>query len=287
MGITDTVRKLLTRRTFVQGMLIILLIIPLSRPLGLPILIGEHSRAFYRIVEELPPNAKILFSQVTPVVLMGDLIPQAIPVTYQLVSLAKERNWKLYFVGIGSPDGILQLIDSEIWATIGWPEEYGLKYGEDWCNLGFVAGGDISWSTFGSDIRAVVQYDREGNNIDSLPMMQDVNSVADFDIIFNNGEYNTVIVRQWGEPYGKPLMLLCLTGAVVQDVEPFYRAGQVKEYLAGVRGGADYELLVNRPGKAIASLDAISISHIFLIGLIALGNVLYFAEKKEKGRNSL
>jgi len=284
MGLTDKLKKLLTNKTFVQGSLIILLLIPLSRPLGLPILIGQHSKDFYQIIEEIPLNSKILFSQVTPVVLMGDLIPQAIPVSYHLMSLAKERNWQIYFVGIGSPDGILKLIDSEIWATIGWPEEYGLKYGEDWCNLGFVAGGDVAWSTFATDIRAVIQYDREGNHIDSLPMMQDVNSVTDFDIIFNNGEYNSVIVRQWGQPYNKPLMLLCLTGAVVQDVEPFYRAGQVKEYLAGVKGAADYELLVNRPGKAIASLDAISVSHIFLIILIALGNVIYLAEKAEKGR---
>lgn len=279
MEMQEQIKKLLTNKTFVQGMLIILLIVPLARPLGLPIRIDQHSINFYNIIENLEPGTKILFNYIPPVVLMGDLVPQSIPVIYHLFSIAKERNIKIYFVGLSVADGILQLLDTEVFGTIGKPEDYGLKYGEDWCNLGFVAGGDIAWSTFAQNIRASIQYDRYGNPIDSLPMMQGINSVADFDLIINCGEYNTMIVRHWGTPYNKPILVLCLTGAVVQDVEPFYRAGQIKEYLAGVRAAADYEKLVGRPGRAIASLDAISISHMFLIALIVIGNILYVMER--------
>jgi hypothetical protein len=276
-GLLDRVLDI-DRRIVMVG-LIIILSIPLARPLGLPIQITEHPKRFYEIIENLKPGDKVLFNYIPPVVLMGDLVPQSIPVIYHLF----KKQVKLYFVGMSVADGILNLLDSQVFAVIP-PEKFGYKYGEDWVNLGFVAGGDISWATFAKDIRSAVQYDRYGNPIDSLPMMQGINKITDFDIILNCGEYNTVIVRQWGEPYKMPLLLICLAGAVVQDVEPFYRAGQVKEYLAGLGAGAEYERLVGRPGRAIASLDAISSSHLFLISLILLGNIAYISKKTRGGR---
>ena len=39
---------------------------------------------------------------------------------------------------------------------------------------------------------------------------------------------------------------------------------------------AEYELLLKRPGLAIAGVDAISMSHLLVIVLVIIGNVAYF-----------
>ena len=50
--------------------------------------------------------------------------------------------------------------------------------------------------------------------------------------------------------------------------------------LGGLRGGAEYEILINKPGASVAKMDSESISHLYIIALIIIGNIGYFATKK-------
>ena len=259
--------------------LLILLIIPLAKPLALPLAISKNTKHFYEIIDGFKPGAKVLFNYIPTTATMGDLCPPSVPVIYHLYT----KHVKIYFVGVGVADGILTLIDTQVFSTIP-PEKFGYKYGEDWCNLGFLAGGDITWATFAKDIRAAVKFDRYGNPIDSLPMMKEINSIKDFDYVIHCGESITILVRQWGDPYKIPLLVISTTAAVPMDVIPFYRTGQIYEYLGGLGAGAEYEKLVNRPGKAIASVDAITLTHIFLIGIIILGNIVYSSTRLRGGK---
>ena len=260
--------------------LLILLCIPLVKPLGLPIPITENTRNFYTILDGLEPGTRVLFNYIPTIATMGDCLPPSIPVIYHLY----KKEAKIYFVGLGVADGILTLIDTQVFSTIP-PEKFGYKYDENWVNLGFVAGGDVSWATFARDIRASVKNDRYGNPIDSLQMMQGVNTIKDFGIVISCGESITIIVRQWGDPYQFPPLLISTTAAVPMDVIPFYKTGQVKEYLGGLGAGAEYEAIIKRPGKATASVDAISATHIFMIFMVLLGNAAYFAKKAKEVRS--
>lgn len=264
----------------VMIILLFLLAIPLARPLGLPIPITRNTMNFYDIVDDLEPGTKVLFNFIPTVSTMGDCLPPAVPVIYHLY----QKQAKIYFVGIGVADGILNLIDTQVFNTIH-PENFGYTYGEDWVNLGFVAGGDVSWAAFAENLRNAVKNDRYGNSIESLPIMQGINTLADFDLVISDGESVTQIVRQWGDPYKMPPLMISTTAAVPMDITPFYRTGQIKEYLGGLGAGAEYEALINRPGKATASLDAITATHLFMIFLIILGNIGFFLKKAEEGRS--
>jgi len=47
----------------------------------------------------------------------------------------------------------------------------------------------------------------------------------------------------------------------------------------GVRGGAEMEKLINEPGNATVSMDAINISHIMLVIVVVLSNVGYIVTR--------
>jgi len=276
---TESVLRLLSNKPFVQGALVLALIFALANPLGLPIKIDPMSKKVYDIMENLKPNSKILYVASAPTGTMGDLIPQSVPLIYHLM---RRGNLKLFFIGIGeSADHIMIYIDSEVFKRIGYPEKYGLVYGEDWVNLGYVAGREVSYENFANDVQGTILIDREGNRVAELPMFEDVHTMADFDLVIYNGEKSWMPIQYWTEKFHKPLIVLTHTAMLPIDVIPWYTAGQITAYLCGVRSGADYEVLVDRPGGAVAALDALSISHLFLISLILLGNITYMVEKIE------
>ena len=46
--------------------------------------------------------------------------------------------------------------------------------------------------------------------------------------------------------------------------------------MGGMKGAAEYELLVNAPGAAVQGMDAQSLGHIVILVFIILGNLGYF-----------
>ena len=67
------------------------------------------------------------------------------------------------------------------------------------------------------------------------------------------------------------------------DLYSFYQSGQLKGLLAGLVGAAEYEILLNRPGKANAGMTIQSFVHLAVILLILAGNIAFFMQK-QRGR---
>jgi hypothetical protein len=51
-----------------------------------------------------------------------------------------------------------------------------------------------------------------------------------------------------------------------------------------MRGGAEYELLLGRPGTLIAAMDAISATHIMWLSFIIFGNIVFFGKRAARPR---
>jgi len=56
---------------------------------------------------------------------------------------------------------------------------------------------------------------------------------------------------------------------------PYHDSGQIVGFLGGLKGAAEYEALVGAPGEGIRGMDAQTISHLFIVLMIILGNVGY------------
>jgi len=257
-------------RSIIQFSILVLMSIAIINPIGLPLPITSHPRNLYNYVDTFEPGTKIICAFNIPVGYMGDLNPGAIAMFHHLFS----KDVDLYIVGF-NVDGVMIVLDTYILPKAN-PDDYGYVYGEDWVNLGYVAGGNIAWSTFAADIRSAVQYDKRGTPIDSIPMMQGINSLSDFDIILEiGGDYATPTVTYWADPYQLPYITVHAMGPLQRELEPFFRSGQLKEFIAGVTMGAEYEKLVGVPGRALATIDALSLSHYFMLILIIGGNIWF------------
>ena len=62
---------------------------------------------------------------------------------------------------------------------------------------------------------------------------------------------------------------------------PLLRSGQINGLIGGLRGAAEYEILIDQKGKAIAGMDAQSATHLAIIVLVIICNMFYFSLRKQ------
>ena len=60
---------------------------------------------------------------------------------------------------------------------------------------------------------------------------------------------------------------------------------RLKGLLGGLRPAAEYEILLEQPGEAVAMMDAQSAAHITILAFILLGNIAYFVTKPKQRLN--
>jgi hypothetical protein len=114
-------------------------------------------------------------------------------------------------------------------------------------------------------------------------MMANIKSAKDVTLIVSietGTPGMTEWLRQWNEPYKTPMIVGCI-GVSAPGMAPFLQSGQLSALLPGLTSSAEYELLLNRKGLAIAGVDAVSMSHILVVLLVILGNVGHFASRRK------
>jgi hypothetical protein len=129
------------------------------------------------------------------------------------------------------------------------PASFGKVYGKDWIDLGYI---------------------KTATDIDLIISIETGTPGA------------TEWLRQWQAPYGVPMIVGCI-GVSVPGMAPFLQSGQIGAIMPGLTSSAEYELLLKKPGLAVAGVDAVSTSHLMVVALVILGNIAYFATRGSKG----
>ena len=200
--------------------------------------------------------------------------PGAVAVVQHMI----DRGLKIVFISWG-PDG--PLISELMFEELLDLKDY--TCGEDYVQLGFYAGQETALASFASNVRSLVKVDYYGTPIDQLPIMNDVNDATAFDFVIDySGTPAERILRQYHTPYDIPVGFVYISG-MFPDAIPYYSSGQMVGFVNGLRGGAEYELLINKPRWGAASLDSLSTSHIFYAFLVVMVNVLYIYNRWVKG----
>ena len=91
--------------------------------------------------------------------------------------------------------------------------------------------------------------------------------------------------REWLQQVQKRYhvpMIAGVTAVMAPDLYSFYHSGQIRGFLGGLAGAADYESLLERPGSAIAGMNVQSVAHLLIVVLIITGNVIYFWQRRER-----
>ncbi len=272
MNLMEKMQNVDTRIIYI--VLLIVLSVPLLRPIGIPMQISPMTRAVYDIIEGLNPEKDV-------VLLSMDYSPGAgldaevCPVA--VVEHLMQRGIKWIAISFGTTDG--PMMTNRIIADL---EQRGYKYGEDFANLGYMAGEENAVRLFALDCLSV-PTDVRGNKTSELPVMQGIKTIKDFAFVI---QFSMGTPEMWIRQVVDPMGVLFATGTVtvsVPSIVPYYNSGQVKGVMGGVSSAAQYELLCNKPGRGAAMMDAQSMGHLIIIFFIALGNVGYFMSKKEQG----
>jgi len=72
------------------------------------------------------------------------------------------------------------------------------------------------------------------------------------------------------------------TALIATQVMPYLKSGQMVGMLTGLRGAAEYENLIGKPGEAVAGMDAQSVAHVAIILVILVGNIGYYSERRKQ-----
>lgn len=266
------------RRVF-YWILFVLLMVPFVFPLGLGVKVTQPTRDLYNGIR-------------TPEVEPGDVAivnfgfgvsawPECLPGTVVCVKALFREDVKIIFMGPHTDVSLtwarLQDLVSDDFAT--------KEYGVDYVYLGYITGGDSAIAQLASSIRSVYPTDNYGTPLDDIPMMEDVDGWEDIELVLSSdtGDWGIYFLTQWQSTYGTRLAEIGIA-MLGSSGMPRYLAGNYFGLSIGSRGGAELELLIGEPGEATTAMDSISVSHLYIVLVVILGNIGYFASKSRGGK---
>ena len=253
-------------------------LIPLLKPVNIPIRATNQSQGVFDALNELAPGSKVLVSfEYGP-----STKPEIHPMAMGLLRKLYKDGQKVYATALW-PDGIFMSTE----ALDDTEKEFDLEYGVDYVNLGFRPGNEAVVKGVAADIRTLYTSDTRGNQIDDIPMMEGIHNINDFDFVFSlsAGYPGTKEWVQYAcDPHDIPMSTGC-TSIQVTEVLPYVEAGQVKGILAGMPGAAEFEKLIGILGQATGMMAAQSFAHLVILIFIIFGNLYFFIKRKtEKHR---
>ncbi|MDP2872191.1 MAG: hypothetical protein Q8P31_06615 [Bacillota bacterium] len=246
-------------------LLLVSLFIPLVRPLGLPLSIGGEARDVYNTIEALPAGSVVIVSPSYSPGTDAEMWPQHAAVMQHLM----RKGCKIIQVSLA-----LESVMYAVRAIEAYAPKYNYKMGVDHVIMPYKAGLDVVIASMGRDIHALYTEDYYGTLTSQLPLMQSISGIQDIALVVDFMPGNTLVdyIKQIGSVYNTPITG-GVTGVCIPTMMPYVMSGQCRGLLGGMRGAAEYELLINSPGSAIGGMDAQSLSHLLIIVAIALGNI--------------
>lgn len=263
-------------REVIMALVLLAIIVPAMNPLGLPLMVGSMSEAWYDTVDSLPADSVILFDIGYGSGGYPSLGPGNIAAFHQMF----EKDLKIVIMAT-SLEGTLMyplIMDSVL------PEQnYGAVYGEDYVFIGYIAGSQTAMAGVLGDLKSLVTNDYQGTAISTFSLMDNVGGADDFALVAyvtTAGETAEGWVYQASSQYNVVVLGGCLS-MMTTSIKPYYDSGQIAGIMDGIKGAADLEFLTGHPGDAIVSSDILTFTQSLVLIFIIVGNVSWYMTKKE------
>ncbi len=252
-------------------------LVPLLYPVGLPIKGTPEVRAVYDYIESLPDGSVFLLSMDFDPASKPELEPQAIA----LLRHAFSRNLRVIAMTLWLPGtGLAEQTVNRV------AQELGKVNGEDYVFLGYSPGVGALIIGMGQDLYKAFPSDYYGNPTKKLAVLKDVPNLRHVNYVVSLAA-GTPGVETW-YLFGKDKYQFELgggcTGVIAPGLYPLLRSGQINGLIGGMRGAAEYELLIDQSGSAVAGMDAQSATHFAIIVLVILCNTFYFMTRRAAAR---
>jgi hypothetical protein len=268
-------------RRIIYLIILLSVVVPLWFPLGLATEPSASTRAAYQAVEKLPEGSLMLLSADYGASTKVELHP----VLMATFDQAMRQNKKVAFMAL-YPEGQAFSFQAIAEMQKKYPDK---KYGVDFVNLGYKAGNEAPLVSMGLDFRGVFPTDAKGTPLSDIPMMSKVTQLRQFALVESySAGYPGALehIRLTATQYKRPLVVVA-TAVMTPGYFPYYESKQIVGLVGGLRGAAEYEILCNYKGTAVAGMDAQSVAHFTIAGLIVFSNLMTFLAWRKKRREEM
>ena len=258
-------------RRYIFILIALTVIIPLLRPIGMPIFVTNEVKSVYDYIEKIPPGSTILVAMDYDPAALAELYPMALAILRHAYS----RNIKVIGMTLWPSGRILgNLAMREAADGIA-------KAGEDYVYLGFITGGASVLMRMGEDISAVYPKDYNKTPLEEIPMMKGIKNYKDIALVVDlaAGATPEAWIAFAGTTYNQTIAVGC-TAVSAAGYYPYLNSGQIIGLMGGMKGAAEYEKLIDKSGTATAGMDSQSIAHVVMILLVIVANISYFATRR-------
>jgi hypothetical protein len=273
-SLLDRIQDLDSR--IIYTILIISLLIPYIRPLGIPIPLSPETKAYWEYVTNVEEGS------IVAVQLAAD--PSTIPElrSAHQITLLKlfEKNCKIIFFHMrdDAPPIHEEMME---WVLARFSETERPVYGEDYVNLGYLVDAEATVASIASNIKEFVQQDAYGNDLDTLTLLDNIEDGGDYDfVLWNDGSRGIFLymLRQWQEVYGTPLLIISST-INKPAVMPYLQSGQIVGGSFGTDGSAQIEFITGIFGASIKSTEPGSFAGLTMTVLLIISIIAYLLQR--------
>lgn len=288
MGAKMTFWQAISRidRRIVYIILLAVLVVPLVLSLGLSVKplskVSERVRQVYEQIDSLQYSGR-------PLLISVDFDPasqgELLPMLKAMLNHAFARNIRVIVVGLW-PNGA-GLARRAIEETA---RELDKKNGTDYVFLGYKAGVDAVILGLGENIANTFPRDGFGMATADHPMMQDIKKLSDigFLVSLSAGTPGYADWLLYAQARYKAKMATGTTAVQAADAYPYLGTGQLLGIIAGMKGAAEYEVLVAQAKlpqvatPAINAMDAQSFAQFAIVLLVIIGNIGFFLSGRRR-----
>ncbi len=252
-------------------------LVPLLYPVGLAIKVSPEVRSVHDHIESLPEGSVFLLSLDFDPASKPELYPQAVA----LLRHAFQKNLRvigmtLWVTGAGMADQVITQVARDL----------GKENGKDYVSLGWSPGVGSLIITMGQDLYKAFPSDYYNQPTKELAVLKGVQNLRDVNYVVSLAA-GTAGIETW-YVFGKDKYKFELgggcTGVIAPGLYPLLRSGQINGLIGGLRGAAEYEVLIGKKGRAVAGMDAQSATHFAIIVLVILCNVFYLSIRASRGK---
>ncbi len=248
--------------------------IPLIIKFDLPVPVTKEVKGIYNKIDSLPEGAHVLIAFDFDPASKEELLPMALALLHHCF----RKNVKV--VGMTLNPGGTGLANSAITDTA---KQYEKIQGEDYVFLGYKTGVELVMINMGENIYSAFPKDFHGNATVDLPALKGVQSLTDFDYVIDlaSGSSIEAWIAFGKEKYDFDLGAGC-TAVIGPDMYPFLQAKQINGLMSGLKGAAEYEILIKRKSTAVAGMSPQSVVHVIVVLFVIFGNFLYFMSGRKR-----
>ncbi|GAB1365901.1 MAG TPA: hypothetical protein PL160_00160 [Candidatus Cloacimonas sp.] len=227
-------------RRYIYIVVALAIIIPLMIPYNSDNVTSPPTENLYQMIDSFAgrEDRAVLLSFYHDAATMPELFPMEVAILRHCF----ERNIKVFTVGWYTSTA--PLID---YALNTVKEEYpDIKSGVDYCNFGYKPQIMAMVLGMGDNIATTMNTDAEGRKLESLPIMKGINNYNEMNLAV---EFSGSVAGYYWMYYARPKfglnVAVGVTAVMAADEYPYLQSGQLIGMLAGLKGAAEYEKLVD------------------------------------------